>query len=446
MQLAEVPHSSSRGRRVDSKSTFVKRFGDLVALLRVDPANDAAQDLALDRGLCRRRGRAGRCRGRCRLERHPRRPDPQGPAARPTGRGDPRRGGRRARTSCWRWRGHSPTTPSSFRPAPTSRSDGGASRPAAGVPPRPRIEGAAAAGPAGQPRRAAERRTWEERRRPGRARYAGHRAPPERRPPGQRRAPSSPHRRAAPEIERLHETLGRSARSLAWDAMLGAALALVRMAPRVPARNRRTFGIQVRRAIPRRAVEALVDLAEQDAALRARAAEVLRWIGLDAAEIVLDRLAQGEAIGVREFYYDVLGGMPEALSAGDAAARQPSPPRDPARGRAARPPGSARRHRRAGATHEPPGRERASGGCAGHRRDPRGRGGRAAPAGPPSSRRPDPGRGGRSHRGLARGRAGTATGGPARDRARPERLACTRQRPRVHRDGRDEQALWRASP
>ena len=32
---------------MDAKSTFVKRFGDLVALLRVDPGNDAAQDLAL---------------------------------------------------------------------------------------------------------------------------------------------------------------------------------------------------------------------------------------------------------------------------------------------------------------------------------------------------------------------------------------------------------------
>jgi len=32
---------------VDPKSTFVKRFGDLIALLRVDPGNDAAQDLAL---------------------------------------------------------------------------------------------------------------------------------------------------------------------------------------------------------------------------------------------------------------------------------------------------------------------------------------------------------------------------------------------------------------
>ncbi len=32
---------------MDAKSTFVNRFGDLVALLRVDPGNDAAQDLAL---------------------------------------------------------------------------------------------------------------------------------------------------------------------------------------------------------------------------------------------------------------------------------------------------------------------------------------------------------------------------------------------------------------
>ena len=32
---------------MDHKSTFVRRFGDLVALLRFEPGNDAAQDLAL---------------------------------------------------------------------------------------------------------------------------------------------------------------------------------------------------------------------------------------------------------------------------------------------------------------------------------------------------------------------------------------------------------------
>ena len=32
---------------LDLNSLFVKRFGDLVALMRMDPGNDAAQDLAL---------------------------------------------------------------------------------------------------------------------------------------------------------------------------------------------------------------------------------------------------------------------------------------------------------------------------------------------------------------------------------------------------------------
>ncbi|MEP6688071.1 MAG: HEAT repeat domain-containing protein, partial [Gemmatimonadales bacterium] len=169
-----------------------------------------------------------------------------------------------------------------------------------------------AAPPTHTPRLVAERRAWEERRRSGRPPYLGfdRRRGADRRVSGERRLYLINGQRA--EIEHLHETLGRGARSMAWDAVLGAALALVRLVPKVPAGDRRTFGIQVRRAIPRRAVEALVDLAEQDASLRGRAAEVLRWIGLDAAEVVLDRLVQGEAIGVRAFYYDVVGGMPGA--------------------------------------------------------------------------------------------------------------------------------------
>jgi hypothetical protein len=44
-QLA--PWISPRGPSLDLNAVFVKRFGDLVALMRVDPGNDAAQDLAL---------------------------------------------------------------------------------------------------------------------------------------------------------------------------------------------------------------------------------------------------------------------------------------------------------------------------------------------------------------------------------------------------------------
>jgi HEAT repeats len=294
---------------VDPKSTFVKRFGDLVALLRVDPANDAAQDLALTAACAAVESEpveveAGiawstipddlTLKGRL-LAR-------QVESVRVAAGAEPHELLALARALS-----HDTVTipfcpnvqvrmVEHLVPPPGVREQGVSRAPA--IPPAPPT-----------PRRTPERRTWEERRQ-GRARNLGieRRRGPDRRVSGERRLHLIRGQQA--EISRLQETLGRSARSLAWDAMLAAALALVRLGPRVPSGDRRMFGIQVRRAIPRRAVESLVDLAEQDAALRERAGEVLRWIGLDAAEIILDRLVQGEAIGVRGFYYDVLGGMP----------------------------------------------------------------------------------------------------------------------------------------
>jgi hypothetical protein len=43
----QLPGSPHEDRPLDLNAVFVKRFGDLVALMRVDPGNDAAQDLAL---------------------------------------------------------------------------------------------------------------------------------------------------------------------------------------------------------------------------------------------------------------------------------------------------------------------------------------------------------------------------------------------------------------
>ncbi len=133
---------------------------------------------------------------------------------------------------------------------------------------------------------------------------------PDRRISGERRLELINDQRA--EIAKLHDGVRRGAHHMAWEAVLHSASSLVRLQPRVPVGERRSFGIQVRRDIPVRAIEALVDLAERDSTGRDRAAEVLRWIGLDAAEVILERLRQSEAIGVRGFYYDVLGGMPEA--------------------------------------------------------------------------------------------------------------------------------------
>ena len=45
--MTPCPGTPATRPGLDLNSAFVKRFGDLVALLRVDPGNDAAQDLAL---------------------------------------------------------------------------------------------------------------------------------------------------------------------------------------------------------------------------------------------------------------------------------------------------------------------------------------------------------------------------------------------------------------
>jgi HEAT repeat protein len=296
---------------VDPKSTFVKRFGDLVALLRVDPGNDAAQDLALAAAAAVVESEpleveAGvewsvipdelTLKGRL-LAR-------QVDLVRIAAGAEPHELLALARALS-----HDVTPVVSSTNVEVEMVRLLSPPPESPMPPAP---GAAAAAPTAQPTRGGERRTWTERRRPGRSQYLGidRRRGADRRLTGERRLYLLKGQQA--EIAQLHEVLTRSARSLAWEAVLATALALIRLVPKLPAAERRGFGIQVRRAVPRRAIESLVDLAERDAGLRERAAETLRWIGLDAAEVILDRLMQGEALGVRTFYYDVLGGMPGA--------------------------------------------------------------------------------------------------------------------------------------
>lgn len=292
---------------MDATSTFIQRFGDLVALLRVDPGNDAAQDLALTAAAAVVEAEpvvieAGvewsvipddlTLKGRLIAR--------QVEAIRVAAGAEPHE-----LLAVARALSHD-TVPVRSSPSIDVRMVQVIAPPPASPPGprRGRLDGAPDA------RRGAERRGWSERRRPGRARPAGieRRQTSDRRMTGERRVALLVEQQA--EIGRLHELLLRSMRALAWDGALTAALALVRLVPRVPASGRRTFGIQLRRTIPRRAVEALVDVAEREPEQRERAGEVLRWIGLDAAEVVLERLLQGEALGVRGFYYEVLGAMP----------------------------------------------------------------------------------------------------------------------------------------
>jgi HEAT repeat protein len=298
-----------RKASVEAASIFVKRFGDLVALLRADPGNDAAQDLALATSAAAIETapvvlEAGvewsvipddlTLKGRL-LARHVE-----------TIRIAAGTGPEELLTLA-RALSHD-AIPIQSSPNIQVEMVQILTPPPAPSGPKP------AATPSPPPRtplnRGADRRTWTDRRKPGRGRHSGieRRQTVDRRVSGERRVEIIRDHKA--ESARLHEALLRSVRSLTWEAALAAAVALVRLVPKVPRTERRSFGIQIRRAVPRRAIEALVALAEREAEQRARAAEVLRWIGLDAAEVVLDRLLEGEALGVRSFYYDVLGGMP----------------------------------------------------------------------------------------------------------------------------------------
>jgi len=294
---------------LDSRSAFVQRFGDLVALLRVDPGNDAAQDLALTaavaavesepveveagiqwsvipddltlkaRLLARQvevvRVAAGaephELLALARALSHDVTPIPSSPKVRVdmVRRIDP----------------PDPPTGSTTPPMvpPTSTRSGGP-----------------------------ERRGLRERRRPDRVNHHGI----ERRRSGSRRARGERRvqlvRECRAEIGRLRAALAEGLRAGAWERVLQAALALVRLTPRLPSRDRRLYAIQLRRAVPGSAIAALLDAAEQRTDLRADTAELLRWIGLDAAEVVLQRLLERAAPGTPRLYYDVLGAMPDA--------------------------------------------------------------------------------------------------------------------------------------
>ncbi len=277
---------------MDPTSTFIKRFGDLVALLRVEPSNDAAQDLALSAAtlaVAESSLLVGAGPGRAEWPLKARMLARQVDCLRIAAGAEPHELLALARALA-----HDLT--------PIPRSEHVEVEPwpphGGGASPNRRFE--------------VERRRGEERRRSNRAQWPGlrRRQGGDRRISGERRLSLIEDQLA--EISGLRHALDRACRGHGWDEVLLLASSLVRLAPRVPQSERGEFAVQLRRAIPRHATEALVELAERDPSARVRAREVLRWIGLDSVEVILARLSQGEALGVRVFYYDVVGGMPAA--------------------------------------------------------------------------------------------------------------------------------------
>jgi hypothetical protein len=297
---------------LDPKSTFIKRFGDLVALLRFEPGNDAAQDLALTASIAAVAVEPIEVDAGVEWSSSP-------PEFTLKGRLLARQveciriaAGAEAHELLALARALShdltpiPTTPNvQVELVPLLAASGQAVLPLV-------AESGFRVTSLASENRHGERRHWEERRASGRKRWIGveRRKLNDRRLTGERRLRLVSDQRGT--VAELLNVLGQHVRAQAWESALFAALALVKLMPRVPAAERRTFAIRVRRAIPRRAIDGIIETAERDPVTRDPATAVLRFIGLDAAEAIIDRLRQGDAIGVRGYYYDVIGEIPES--------------------------------------------------------------------------------------------------------------------------------------
>jgi hypothetical protein len=115
------------------------------------------------------------------------------------------------------------------------------------------------------------------------------------------------------EIEQLTSAIEDAGRRAAWTEALHAAQALIRIAPRMPEEERRTFAITVKRAIPRPLLQGFVQFAIRTAEEQARASEVLEWMGLDAVELMVDSIRESESPAPRQFLYDTLARMPASV-------------------------------------------------------------------------------------------------------------------------------------
>ncbi len=290
---------------VNATETFIARFGDLVALLRVDPGNDAAQDLALSAALRAiaatpvtveagfDRGEAGEdltLQGRMRAR--------YVDVLRVSPGADPEQLLALARALS-----HD-ATPVAAGPGieveafPVVERTSADSEPPPFSPPRAD----------GDRRRRSERRQWS-------GRFAGHdrRRGSDRRQTGERRLRLLKQQEA--DLGELGTRLGRAVAAGAWSEALEYAQALLELGPRVPAVERRTFGIIARRQLERGVLAAFVEHALRDPADRGRAVEVLRWAGPDGIDVMLDAVCRSEVVGARRFLHDALAGLPAAYAA-----------------------------------------------------------------------------------------------------------------------------------
>ena len=115
------------------------------------------------------------------------------------------------------------------------------------------------------------------------------------------------------ELEALTGAVTSASQRGAWTEALHAAQALVRLASRVPEMDRRTVAITARRTLSRPLLAGIIGLALRTPEEQARAAEVLQWRGVEAAELMIDAIRKTESPEPHRFLLDALARMPDAV-------------------------------------------------------------------------------------------------------------------------------------
>lgn len=115
----------------------------------------------------------------------------------------------------------------------------------------------------------------------------------------------------ATDVQKMHERLARAVKENDWRTVLHLSSVELATLPSIPYEERRRQSILLKRQLSPAAFEGIVRLALADPLEAGAAANVLRWGGLDAAEVMLRVLMEAESVGPRRILFEVLGGMPE---------------------------------------------------------------------------------------------------------------------------------------
>ena len=118
----------------------------------------------------------------------------------------------------------------------------------------------------------------------------------------------------ANEIEGLSAAITSACEQSSWLEAIHATQALVKLGPRLPDTERRSFGLRVKRLLPKSVLASFIEFAVRVPEERHRVTEVLPWGGRDAVEAMVQSIQQTETVEARRFLHEAIVATAGAIS------------------------------------------------------------------------------------------------------------------------------------